>query len=81
MQANELSRILEDNGFSKLERGVGWSKGDVMVQITYGIVYICYVNSMVSFMLDDVGVVYEPKSGLLTIFEEDAACTTFSVLV
>ena len=79
MQANELSRILEDNGFSKLERGVGWSKGDVMVQITYGIVYICYVNSMVSFMLDDVGVVYEPQKGLLTIFEEDAACFSIHV--
>ena len=79
MQANELSKRLEDNGFSKLEHGIGWFKGDVMVQRTYGIVYICYVNSMISFMLDDVEVVYEPKSSLLTIFEEDAAC--FSVLV
>ena len=79
MQGNELSKILEDNGFSKLERGMGWSKGDVMVQLTYGIVYICYVNSMISFMLDDVEVVYEPKSSLLTIFEEDAACFSIHV--
>ena len=79
MQANELSKILEDNGFSKLEHGIGWFKGDVMVQLTYGIVYICYVNSMISFMLDDVEVVYEPKSGLLTIFEEDAACFSIHV--
>ena len=79
MQANELSKILEDNGFSKLEHGIRWSKGDVMVQLTYGIVYICYVNSMISFMLDDVEVVYEPKSSLLTIFEEDAACFSIHV--
>ena len=79
MQANELSKILEDNGFSKLEHGMGWFKGDVMVQLTYGIVYICYVNSMISFMLDDVEVVYEPKSSLLTIFEENAACFSIHV--
>lgn len=79
MQANELSKILEDNGFSKLEHGMGWSKGDVMVQLTFGIVYICYVNSMISFMLDDVEVVYEPKSSLLTIFEEAAACFSIHV--
>ena len=79
MSVKELSKILEDNGFSKLEHGIGWYKGDVMVQLTYGIVYICYVNSMISFMLDDVEVVYEPKSSLLTIFEEDAACFSIHV--
>lgn len=74
MQAGELSRILEENGFSKLKYGMGWSKMDVVVQLTYGIVIICYKGSVVSFMLEDVEAVYKPESNILTIFEKKGAC-------